>query len=284
MQKEGGSDPDAVNSVFRAVHTLKGMAGMFGFQDLSDVSHHLEDLLEHLRLGRVDITQPVLDVLFEGVEVLQHLVGRVSDPDAPLDIDVAGYVQRVAAKLDGPGEDRNGLGDFDLDPNILSVLTEYEEHRLRTNVKDGVGIYRLQVRFALTSIDTDLDELKERAKSVAEIITYLPSLESDQDDAIELEVILASRASMTTLRDLFGGPNSEITPVSRRRTNSLASGPRHSLPAKASRAAVSIPPRAPTRRTSARGKRRRVSPASGLANGPRRHREAGPAYECRGAN
>ena len=80
-QKEGHPDPDLINSVFRGVHTLKGIAGMFGFADLGEVAHVLEDLLDQLRLGKVDLTQGVLDVLFEGVEVLQRLLS--GGPDAP---------------------------------------------------------------------------------------------------------------------------------------------------------------------------------------------------------
>ena len=61
--QKGHPDPDLINSVFRGVHTLKGIAGMFGFADLGEVAHVLEDLLDQLRLGKVDLTQGVLDVL-----------------------------------------------------------------------------------------------------------------------------------------------------------------------------------------------------------------------------
>ena len=79
---------------------------------------------------------------------------------------------------------------------MLSVLTEYEEHRLRTNISQGVSLYRLRVSFALSSIDTALEDLKARARSLAELITYLPSMGGGDDDLIELEVLLASRADV----------------------------------------------------------------------------------------
>src|SRR6476620_7445129 len=75
-QKDGHVEPDLINEVFRAVHTLKGIAGMFGYQQLGTVAHSLEDLLDDLRLGRVDLTQSLLDVLFEGVESFQRLLSE----------------------------------------------------------------------------------------------------------------------------------------------------------------------------------------------------------------
>ncbi|HJL16203.1 MAG TPA: chemotaxis protein CheA [Sandaracinaceae bacterium LLY-WYZ-13_1] len=213
-QKEGNPDPDLVNSVFRGVHTLKGIAGMFGFADLGEVAHVLEDLLDQLRLGRVELTQEVLDVLFEGVEVLQRLLS--AGPEAP-EADLDGFRGAVQAVLDLGEEAPSDFGAYDLDTGVLSVLTEYEEHRLRTNIDQGVPLYRLRVRFGLTSIDSDLEELKARAKPIAEIITYLPSMEGGDDDSIDLEVLLASRVDVAELRDaLCTASDAELEPVGSR--------------------------------------------------------------------
>ena len=211
-QKHGRADPDLVNSVFRGVHTLKGIAGMFGYRDLSEVAHVLEDLLDHLRLGRVALAQSSLDVLFEGVEVLQRLLGAIRGESH--EVDLASF-RRSAGSLLGasaaPAADP--LAAYDLDPSMLGVLTEYEEHRLRTNAEMRVPLFRVRVRFALSSIDTDLDALKARLKPVAEIITYLPSVEGSGDDTIELEVLLASATPLSELRQLVGDAPVELVPT-----------------------------------------------------------------------
>ncbi len=212
-QKKGSPDPDLVNSVFRGVHTLKGIAGMFGFVDLGEVAHVLEDLLDQLRLGKVDLDQKVLDVLFEGVEVLQRLLS--AGPDAP-EADLDGFKSAVNRLLRPKSAAPSDLDAYDLDTGVLSVLTEYEEHRLRTNIEQGVPLYRLRVRFSLSSIDSDLEELKARAKPIAEIITYLPSMEGGDDDAIDLEVLLASRMPTDELREALSGEHdAELEPVAR---------------------------------------------------------------------
>jgi two-component system chemotaxis sensor kinase CheA len=217
-QKQGITDPDLVNSVFRGVHTLKGIAGMFGYSELSEVAHQLEDLLDQIRLGKVSLSQSALDVLFEGIEVLQRLLAATKGEQH--EIDVRGLEHRIQSLVSSPGTvNTDVLASFDLEPGVLSVLTEYEEHRLRTNVEQGVALFRLRVRFALTSIDGDLEELKQRIKPFAEIITYLPSMDGAGDDAIELDVLLASRRQLTELRDVLAGDEMRsIEPVGRRET------------------------------------------------------------------
>ncbi len=165
-QKEGRVDPDLINEVFRGVHTLKGIAGMFGYHQLGALAHALEDLLDDLRLGRVDVSPEVLDVLFEGVENFQRLLGEETETEGTVNLDAyAASIERVSGGQ-ARQEPEDPLAAYDLDPSVLSVLTEYEEHRLRTNVVQGVTLFRLRVRFSLTSIDSSLEDLKSRTKGI----------------------------------------------------------------------------------------------------------------------
>ena len=195
-QKDGRVQPDLINEVFRGVHTLKGIAGMFGFQTLSAMAHTLEDLLDDLRLGRVQLSPEVLDVLFEGVEGFQRLLTEGGDNA----VDVSAYAQAIENVSQRDADSGVELDDYELDESVLAVLTEYEEHRLRTNMSQGVPLYRLRVRFSLTTIDSNLEELKERAKDLAEIITYLPSIGGGDGDELDLDVLLASETDAADLR------------------------------------------------------------------------------------
>jgi two-component system chemotaxis sensor kinase CheA len=208
-QKEGRSDPDLLNDIFRAVHTLKGLAGMFGMSALSNLAHTLENLLDDLRLGRVDITQDALDVLFDGVERIQRLLASDDRAEVAIEEPVAPPVREVSSKP--ASEDL--LAAYQLGENVLSVLTEYEEHRLRQNVAQGIKLYRLRLSFALASIDTALEDLKARARSVAELITYLPSMGGGSEDVIELEVLLASRTGIEQLREVLSSEDAVLEEV-----------------------------------------------------------------------
>ena len=223
-QKDGSVAPDLINEVFRGVHTLKGIAGMFGFQTLSAMAHTLEDLLDDLRLGRVDLSQEVLDVLFEGVEGFQRLLAEGAEEEGVDVRDFAQSIERVSKKRTG---DKVTLEQLDLDESVLAVLTEYEEHRLRTNVQQGTPLYRLRVRFSLTTIDSNLEELKERAKAIAEIITYLPSVGGGDGDEIDLDVLLASNSTPAELAEsLVGAADAELVAIRRRGAAPTGGAPR----------------------------------------------------------
>src|SRR5580693_3840163 len=84
--KAGRLDAELINDVFRAVHTLKGLSGLFGATRMAGLSHELEDLLDDLRLGRIEITPPVLDLLFQSVELYGRILASVKgDEPEPQD-------------------------------------------------------------------------------------------------------------------------------------------------------------------------------------------------------
>jgi two-component system, chemotaxis family, sensor kinase CheA len=215
--RAGEGDPEQINDVFRGVHTLKGLAGLFGARRMSVLSHELEDLLDELRLGKRPLTRDTLDLLFEAIEVygkLLHLE-KAGDRGAAPELDA--LLARLGSSAGGAGQAAEGAasGAYDLDPNLLAVLTEYEEHRLRTNLQNGSTLYRLHARFRLASIDQDLDELKAKARGLGEIITYLPTGEGGDAESIDLDVLLASKASADEVREALG-PGLIIEAMARR--------------------------------------------------------------------
>src|SRR5712692_9475775 len=72
-----------VATLFRAVHTLKGAAYTVGCAPVGDLAHRIEDMLEAVREGRMELSPPVIEGVFAGVDVLRLLLGsaRVSSPD-----------------------------------------------------------------------------------------------------------------------------------------------------------------------------------------------------------
>src|SRR3954471_17869642 len=217
VRRRGGSDAELVNDVFRGVHTLKVLSGLFGAAMMSVLSHELENLLDDLRLGRIELTSQVLDLLFQSVELYGRILAAAKG-DAP---EPAQEVKALLASLGQVAQQKGGGGgsvvaQYELDPGLLGVLTEYEEHRLRTNLQAGLSLYRLRVQFQLSTIDSALDELKARTRPHGEIITFLPTGEGGDAESVELEILVASRAHISTLRGAIAGPNITIEEVKRR--------------------------------------------------------------------
>ena len=220
-EKSGVSDPSLINEAFRAVHTLKGLAGLFGATKVGALSHRLEDVLDDVRLGRQQLTAEVLDVLFASVEVYGQILAaekQGSDDPIPAVGDLMGRLEQFGVQA-GPAS--SPANEYDLDPGMLAVLTEYEEHRLRTNIEQGLRLYRLRVQFDLATIDKALEEIKDRAKRHGEIITYLPTGETTSADTIELDLLMASNDDLATLIGALGGDNLVIEEIPRRRRGSL---------------------------------------------------------------
>ena len=199
-------DAGLINEIFRSVHTLKGIAGMFGYRHVGAVAHALEDLLDNLRLGRTSVGPRLLDVLFDSVERFQRLLA-LEDPQSPEEEPgVDAYIAAIRALGTEPVEEEGDpLDKYAIEPAVLSVLTEYEEHRLRACIREGSQLYRLRAAFDLTAIDDSIETLRDVVSGDAEIITYLPSMEGGNEDTIELVVLLASRAPAEELKAHFEG-------------------------------------------------------------------------------
>ena len=198
QSRSGGADPDLVNAAFRAIHSLKGLAGLFGAQAIGGLSHTLESTLDSLRLGKLALSRAVLDVLFEAIEVFGRLLTPRDDPDEP-DPDIEPILVRLRALTeqeapDLPQDNLEWVGEA-----ILSVLTEYEEHRLRENIRSGRGLYRVHAKFDILAIDVGIEQLKDKMKVYGEVITYLPSADGSSDDSIELDILLGSKSSLAEL-------------------------------------------------------------------------------------
>jgi two-component system chemotaxis sensor kinase CheA len=213
-QRSGRSDPELVNDIFRAVHTLKGLAGLFGASVISSLSHELEELLDDLRLGKVEMSPEVLDVLFKSVELYSKLLQAEKEGHETPAKEVEALVG-VIGTITGSGRAPSPFGQYELDPGLLAVLTEYEEHRLRTNIGQGLSLYRMRVVFALATIDQALDELKVLAKPMGEIITYLPTGSGADADSIELDILIASRVTSDDLAQALVGKGVAVEEIPR---------------------------------------------------------------------
>ncbi|MCQ1852522.1 chemotaxis protein CheA [Neorhizobium galegae] len=76
---DGDRDPETVNAVFRAVHSIKGGAGAFGLDDLVSFAHVFETTLDCVRSNKLEPTQDVLKVMLKSADVLADLVSASRD-------------------------------------------------------------------------------------------------------------------------------------------------------------------------------------------------------------
>jgi len=81
--RAGDHDAETINAVFRAIHSIKGGAGAFGFAALQAYTHVFETLLSDVREGTVGLSEPLTDLLLRALDTLSDHVTAAQDGDEP---------------------------------------------------------------------------------------------------------------------------------------------------------------------------------------------------------
>ncbi len=99
-------DEDALNAVFRAFHTIKGVSGFLGLEEIKLISHEAENLLDKARKKELLLVGEAIDVVFNSVDALKECISRVrkslatGEPIQPLE-DTNSLVEKIHSVLSG---------------------------------------------------------------------------------------------------------------------------------------------------------------------------------------
>ncbi|WP_277554477.1 chemotaxis protein CheA [Halobaculum limi] len=110
-------DPEAMDAIFRTAHTLKGNAAAMGFGDFSGLAHAMEDLLDEVRGGEMQVSGALMDRLFEAVDLLDAMLGEI-DETGDTTVDPTGVeddLRTLAEEGEGALEDDAGDDDAAVD-------------------------------------------------------------------------------------------------------------------------------------------------------------------------
>ncbi len=108
------SDPDdaeAMDSIFRIAHTLKGNGAAMGYDAVSGLAHELEDLLDEVRAGEIEIDTELMDLLFDGVDYLDAMIDEIAT-EGETTIDATEIEADLRALIERGG-DTEAAGDDD---------------------------------------------------------------------------------------------------------------------------------------------------------------------------
>ena len=98
---DGDRDPETVNAVFRAVHSIKGGAGAFGLDDLVSFAHVFETTLDCVRSNRLEPSPDVLKVMLKSADVLADLTNAARDGGYVDESRSRGLVKELEALANG---------------------------------------------------------------------------------------------------------------------------------------------------------------------------------------
>ncbi|MBO6133629.1 MAG: chemotaxis protein CheA [Lachnospiraceae bacterium] len=92
---------DAINEIFRAAHSLKGMAGTMGYKRLQRLTHDTENVFSAVRGGQMKVTSDLIDVLFQALDAIQGYVDTIRDTQDEGDDDNDAIIEQLNKYLSG---------------------------------------------------------------------------------------------------------------------------------------------------------------------------------------
>ncbi|HEY0665209.1 MAG TPA: chemotaxis protein CheA [Gallionella sp.] len=179
-------DPDQLNAIFRAAHSIKGGSGTFGFSDMADVTHVLETLLDRIRKNEIALTHEMIDAFLLAGDVLQGLLdahqnGAIADEAAS--IEICKKLERLAG-VDAGAESRPD--------NPTEVRAEAAKHASRQ--------HKYQIKFARTR---SAFPTKAHLENLLEDLGNVGAIRNKKIGAEEVSLALTTFATEADLREIF---------------------------------------------------------------------------------
>jgi two-component system chemotaxis sensor kinase CheA len=118
----GRCDDDLMNEMFRSAHSLKGMSGMMGLDDINGLTHKVENVFDAARHDQLSLTPDIVELVFQAADRLSQMVESLKDPHHP-SIESEDIVASIKKTLQAAGVDK----DQGLQSDIEQALDSNEE-------------------------------------------------------------------------------------------------------------------------------------------------------------
>lgn len=197
------SNPELVQEIFRAAHTLKGSSAMLGHQQMTDVAHAIENVLDQVRTGSLVVSTRVVDALLQGLDVLRTLKEDLASArESAVEIGPVLVGLDTALEAPGPGPGKNDPSDENAEKPVLDGQAET---RLRELQAGGQTVYHIRATLHQESswAAVRLFQVLESLAEVGEVISSIPSREQIQEEnvGVEIRVVAACWQGAEVLRD-----------------------------------------------------------------------------------
>ncbi len=204
--EQDSENMDTVNEIFRAAHSLKGMAGTMGYKRMQNLTHDMENVFSEVRNGAIKVRANMIDILFQCLDALEGYVSSIQETSDEGTNDNAPLIKLLNDILDSKGKDPVEVKEKDQAPVEAAVaessastmrwneinLGSSEKVVLRAAKDKGNHIYGITVRIQDSCILKAARAFLvfKALEEHGEIIVSNPSVQDIEDEKFDQEFTL----------------------------------------------------------------------------------------------
>ena len=149
---------DTINEIFRAAHSLKGMAGTMGYKRMQRLTHDMENVFSEIRNGKMSVQASLVDVLFRGLDALENYLDEIVGSGDEGEEDNADIIKDLNAFLEGQGaatseekkpeakEEKEEKKEEETESVFANMkVADFEQHAIEKAKEEGQNIYGIRV-------------------------------------------------------------------------------------------------------------------------------------------
>ena len=203
--EQSPEDSDTINEIFRAAHSLKGMAGTMGYKRMQTLTHDMENVFSEIRNGSIKANSNLIDILFQCLDALEEYTNNIQETSDEGTNDNKPLIDQLNAFLnDNKGqkeeasekekpEEKKEEASEDAGRHWMDIpIGDPEKHVFAVAREQGKQVYGLDVRVQETCILKAARAflVYKAVEEKAEIIVCNPSAQDIEDEKFDLEFSL----------------------------------------------------------------------------------------------
>jgi two-component system, chemotaxis family, sensor kinase CheA len=215
------TNKETIEEIFRAAHTLKGAAGMFGFKGLERVMHRTENLFDLIRKEKLNPTSEIIDVVLESQDIMKALLQAVLD-GAPCGIKTAQIVDDLTAIAAGKSIQKATPNTPE--PSTEAANAEQPKESAEVSIEDSSQVKQdasstpklakaKKGAADVATIRVDLNRLDSLVNLVGELVIDRTRFNHIEEDLRTKTPQLNATGNMTETLQLFGRHMSEVQDI-----------------------------------------------------------------------
>ncbi|MFB6466660.1 chemotaxis protein CheW [Cytobacillus sp. Hz8] len=144
------NDMDIVNEIFRSAHTLKGMSATMGYEDLANLTHKMENVLDAIRNHKITVTPEVLDVVFLAIDDLEAMVESIAEGgdgkrDVSEVVNKLGLIEKGESPVITDSKEEVAVATLEPKVKLSSQYDEFELTVIQQSKEQGFESYEVHV-------------------------------------------------------------------------------------------------------------------------------------------